>query len=67
MTTKHPLYRLRRTRELTQDELARRTGIERSKLSRAERGYSSLHPEELRRLARVLRVKVVDLNSETQS
>lgn len=31
---------------LSIDELSRRTGIERSRISRAERGYTALHPHE---------------------
>lgn len=55
----HPPVRskLRRSRhqaDLTLDEAGRRARIERSRLSRAERGYLVLHDDELARLERVL-------------
>jgi transcriptional regulator with XRE-family HTH domain len=46
---------------LSLDELGRRAAIERSKLSRAERGYVRLRPDEVRRVARALRVRITDL------
>jgi len=47
----------RTNKRITIDELARQSGIERSRLSRAERGYTKLKPEELKRLAALLGTK----------
>lgn len=55
------LRAFRSARGLTLDELGKRAKIERSRLSRAERGYATLSKDDLRRLAHVLRVRVVDL------
>jgi transcriptional regulator with XRE-family HTH domain len=55
------LRAFRSARGLTLDELGKRARIERSKISRAERGFAKLSKDELRRLSRVLRVRVVDL------
>lgn len=44
----------RRHLGLTLDELARRSGTERSKLSRAERGFVRLRADELERLVNAL-------------
>ena len=49
---------LRKAQGFTLDELARRAKSERTRLSRYERGYARLNPDELKRVARVLRVKV---------
>lgn len=40
----------RRAARLSQDELAARCGVDRSLLSRAERGYARLHPAVYARL-----------------
>lgn len=53
-----PLRQERVRQSLSIDELARRSGIERSVLGRYERGYARLRPEQLRRVARILRVPV---------
>ncbi len=55
------LRAFRSARGLTLDEAGKRARIERSKLSRAERNFARLTKDELRRLARVLRVRVADL------
>ena len=52
-----PLRRTRLARQLSLDELGLRAGIERSKLGRAERGYTSLSPDQLGRIARILQVE----------
>ena len=47
--------RVRRTElRLSMDELGRRSGIERSRLSRAERGYVKLSADEIARLQDIL-------------
>lgn len=55
------LRAFRSARGFTLDELGKRAKIERSKLSRAERGFATLSKDDLRRLARALRVRVADL------
>lgn len=55
----------RRELGLSLDELGRRTGIERSRLSRAEREYVPLNHEELKRLALHLRLEVEQLVAVT--
>lgn len=62
-TTTKGLRHFRLARALSQDELARRAKVERSRLSRAERGYVELHREERCRLARALGIKLADLTS----
>jgi transcriptional regulator with XRE-family HTH domain len=57
------LRTIRQQRSLTLDELGLRARIERSKLSRAERGYALLHRDELGRIARVLKVRVAEIGS----
>jgi transcriptional regulator with XRE-family HTH domain len=59
------IRRIRRSKELTQDELARRSGLERSRLCRAERGYATLTENELRRLAETLEVDASQLMRAT--
>lgn len=62
--TKTLLRKLRRDRELTFDVLALKTGIDRSRLSRAERGLVELSPEQKSKLAKFF--KVDDPNSLLQ-
>lgn len=65
-TSRFPTPRLRdvrKARHLSLDELALRSGSERSKLSRAERGYAKFNSDELKRLADVLRVPVKALTA----
>jgi len=54
---------LRLSRRLSLDEAGRQAGIERSRLSRAERAYIRLRPEEEERLAVVLGVPVAELKN----
>lgn len=61
MSHSTPIRKIRRSKELSQDELSRRSGVERSKLCRAERGYRTLTREELKHIARALRVDVEQL------
>ena len=56
---------LREASRLTLDEAGRRAGIERTKLSRAERDYVRLKPEEEERLAPVYGVNVERLRDDT--
>lgn len=58
---KKTLRDIRKAKGLTLDELARRAKSERSKLSRAERGYAKLREDELRRVARALGISVKQL------
>ncbi len=44
----------RRSAGLSIDEAGRRAGVERSRISRGERGYGALHPEEIDRLETVI-------------
>jgi len=60
-----PIRVLRRSQELSQDELAFRSGIERTRLCRAERGYLVLTVEELVRVAKALHVEVERLLATT--
>lgn len=61
----HPNFRkLRQAAGLSQDELAFRTGVVQSRVSRAERGYLWLSPEELIRVADVLGIEVSALDAE---
>jgi transcriptional regulator with XRE-family HTH domain len=53
-TSISPLRRRRLRLRLSLDEVALRTGIDRSKLSRAERKYAHLTVEEMKRVQRVL-------------
>ena len=46
---------------LSIDELSRRVGVERSKLSRAERGYVELRDDEVKRIAALLGVSTKKL------
>ena len=48
-----PLRRARLVRGLSQEVVARAVGIDRMKLSRAERGVLALSPTELKRLATI--------------
>lgn len=59
--TKTLLRKLRRDAELTFDVLSLKTGIDRSKLSRAERGLTPLTDEQKVKLAKFF--KVNDPNS----
>ena len=61
---KSRIRKLRIRRNLTLDELGRRARIERSKLSRGERQYARLNRDELRRIARVLKVRISELEAE---
>lgn len=54
----HPIRAYRLKRELSLDELGRRAGIERSKLSRAERQYGRLSADEIGRVAKALGVPI---------
>lgn len=47
----------RKEEKMSLDELGRRAQVERSRLSRAERGYIVLHDEEIARVAAVFGVK----------
>ena len=49
-----PLRRRRLRLGLSLDELGLRTGIDRSKLSRIERGYAHLTADEIKRVQRAL-------------
>lgn len=51
------LRSIRQQMKLSIDEIARRSGVERSRISRAERGYVALQAEEIRRLAAVVSVE----------
>jgi transcriptional regulator with XRE-family HTH domain len=53
-----PLRAERERAGLSQDELAARVQVSQSKISRAERGYSSFTRSERQALARALRVDV---------
>jgi DNA-binding XRE family transcriptional regulator len=58
------LTRLREVRQkaaLTQLELAERAGVARTTVMRLEAGWKNPNPHTVRKLARVLRVKPVDL------
>ncbi|GMV15906.1 MAG: hypothetical protein AMXMBFR56_41300 [Polyangiaceae bacterium] len=52
---------LRVEQNLTIDEVARRTEVDRSRISRFERGYLRLRLDELRRIAGVLEVTIEQL------
>lgn len=52
------LRQVRLQQKLSLDELGHRARVERTKLGRAERGYARLTSDELRRVARVLRLPV---------
>jgi transcriptional regulator with XRE-family HTH domain len=55
----HPQLRaLRLEKELSQDELAYRTGVAQSRISRAERGFLWLDDEEAVRIAAALGVEL---------
>lgn len=58
---------LRKAQGFTLDELARRANSERTRLSRYERGYARLSQGELKRVARVLRVKVDVIAHDSQA
>lgn len=55
------LKRLRLSRGLTQEALAKKVGVSRGYLARLEMGRHDPPLSRLRRLARVLRVKVTEL------
>lgn len=55
------LRNMRLNKKLTLDELGRRARLERSKLSRVERGYAALTEEERGRLAAELGVPAGEL------
>ena len=57
----NPVLRFRTGLGLTQDQLAAKSHVERTKISRAERGFAHLRRDEIRRIARVLRVRIRDL------
>ena len=57
------LRTIRTQQGLSLDELGRRVQIERTRLSRAERGYSKLSEGELERLASALDVSVEILSA----
>jgi transcriptional regulator with XRE-family HTH domain len=60
--TKLPLLKVMRERKaLTQAELAERTGLDRTHLSKLETGVYGAHPKTVRKLARVLKVQPVEL------
>jgi transcriptional regulator with XRE-family HTH domain len=65
MTTELSALRARRVEfGLSLDELARRSGNERSRLSRAERGYLHLREDELVRIAEQLGVTSEQIKSK---
>lgn len=57
-----PLRQARVTRKLSLDELGLQSGIERSKLGRAERGYAQLRADELEAIAGVLGIDAKNLS-----
>ena len=59
------LRTIRTQQGLSLDELGRRVQIERTRLSRAERGYSKLSESELERLASALNVSLDTLAAAT--
>lgn len=65
--TKTLLRKLRRDRELTFDVLSLKTGIDRSKLSRAERGLVSLTPDQKQKLAKFFKVDADALLSPSEA
>jgi transcriptional regulator with XRE-family HTH domain len=55
------LKKLRETRGLTQEALAKKAGISRAYLARLEMGRHDPHLSRLRKLAKVLGVKISEL------
>jgi transcriptional regulator with XRE-family HTH domain len=55
------LAEYRRRRTLTQEELAKLSGVSRATIAALEMGHRGAHPRTIERLARVLRVKPQEL------
>ncbi len=58
--------RRRKERHLSLDELGHRTEIERTRLCRFELGYTALHEDELRRLAKALGLRMKALTTRAR-
>jgi transcriptional regulator with XRE-family HTH domain len=48
----------REMKSMSQEEVARLTGISRYRICRAERGWINLKPDELKKIGRVLRTRL---------